>query len=183
MPKGCAMNAKYTFGAYLRLAFAFIWLVTVTAGAYSAQTLQKINQSGCTKLELSVKNEKPVNAEICSAQVTEAYPYKGAFLWGGDVGELPGSVVISIHVFADDKNILVPLSAYSDLGDVHYASLEASDKGFSLNLHGGETATGYDAKLEFENGHLVSRDIESREFPQQVKETTKYLFLKSDGNI
>jgi len=108
----------------------------------------------------------------------ESAPYKGALLWGGDIDVIPTYVLSSVAVHERDESIFVPMSAYGDLGDVKFGSVEATKGGFVIKLHGGGTATGYDATLTFHRGYLVSRAVRSREFPNERNEVTTYAFPK-----
>jgi len=65
----------------------------------------------------------------------------------------------------------IPLfrSAYSDLADVREAVLKTSATGFTLVLHGGETGTGYTARLRFQNGYLVERTVSHNEMGLEEK--------------
>jgi hypothetical protein len=62
--------------------------------------------------------------EILQAKLDPSSPYKDALFWGGDVGEPPQTVLTSIQILQNKKAVFVTLSAYSDLGDVKFASLE-----------------------------------------------------------
>jgi hypothetical protein len=166
----------------LRTLALFAALVLTAVCASAAGTTQTIKPDGRTDLALTRPGMKPVRVALWLEKVETSFPYKDALLWGGDVGVLPLEVVGSIEVYDGDQMIFVPLSAYGDLGDVKLASVDPTARGFALNLHGGATASSYDAKLSFEGGYLVSRSVASREFPQQVREQTSYLFLKRTGN-
>jgi hypothetical protein len=102
--------------------------------------------------------------------------YKDALFWGGDVGELPQTALISIQVQENNEAVFVPLSAYGGLGDVLSASLDSTKTGAALRLHGGHTAASYDAELIFDHGVLVSRIVELRDMPRQRRERTTYTF-------
>jgi hypothetical protein len=160
----------------------FACLVLTAVCTNAAGTTQTIKPDGRTDLALTRPGMNPVRVALWLTKIETSFPYKGALLWGGDVGVLPQEVVSSIEVYDGDQMIFVPLSAYGDLGDVKLASVDSTARGFTLNLHGGATATSYDAKLSFEGGYLTSRSVASREFPQQVREQTSYSFLKRTGN-
>jgi hypothetical protein len=163
-------------------AFAFFVCLVLTAACMNAAgTTQVIKPNGRTDLTLTRRGMKSVRVALCLTKIENTFPYKNSLLWGGDVGELPQQVVISIEVYDGDQIIFVPLSAYGDLGDVKLASLDPTARGVALNLHGGAAATSYDAKLSFEGGYLVSRTVALREFPQQRREETNYSFPKRTG--
>ena len=136
------------------------------------------NPEGPTELAFTQPNGRAVRATVSQAKLTNNYPYTVALLWGGDEGELPHIVLTSIQIRDGDDAMVIPLSAYSDLGDVTGVSIGPTAKGFSLRIHGGRTATSYDVVLTFEHGWLVTRTVALREFPDQRLETTRYKFPK-----
>jgi hypothetical protein len=147
--------SRTTRGRILFLSLACFTVVEVRAN--TAEALQPISPDGHTELTLTQPGPKPIRVVIWSSTITNTLPYKEAILWGGDVGRSPKQVVSLIQVYDGDHALLVPLSAYGDLGDVKSASLDVTAKGFALKLHGGDTATSYDASLTFEKGYLVYR--------------------------
>lgn len=162
-----------------RIVFLLACLALPVLGAQAAEPLQAVNPDGPTKLILK---GPAASVTLWIKKLSSAFPYKNALLWGGDVGELPEDVVSAVQVQAARVGeIFVPLSAYADLGDVKFASLEPTAYGFILRLHGGETATSYDAELVFRNAFLVSRAVTLRENPQESREETTYSFPKRTG--
>jgi hypothetical protein len=131
-----------------------------------------------TELALTRPAATPVNVTVSLTALLSSFPYKNALLWGGDVDQLPKQVVGVVQVSEGDQVVFVPLSAYGDLGDVKFAALNATKDGFTLELHGGNTASEYDAELKFAAGYLVSRKVALREFPNERTETTRYAFPK-----
>jgi len=79
--------------------------------------------------------------------LTRQYPYKNALMWGGDVSVFPKNVIAAIDVRIGNEKIIVPLSAFCDLGDPHHASLEKAERGFKLIVSGGDAAVSYKAAL------------------------------------
>jgi hypothetical protein len=130
-------------------------------------------------VELSLTHPE-VQVTLETIKIPNDFVYKDALFWGGDTGILPGSVVSAIRVRQNSRKLFVPMSAYSDLGDVHSAALLPSPRGFILNLYGGETATEYKAQLRFASGYLLSRVVSSSGFPQNAREETRYSFPKDN---
>jgi hypothetical protein len=166
----------------LRALTLFACLVLPAVCTSAAGITQAIKPDGRTDLALTRSGMKSVRVALWTAKIGNTFPYKDALLWGGDVDELPQQVVSSIEVHDGDQMIFVPLSAYGDLGDLKLGSLDPTVGGFTLSLHGGNTATSYDVKLSFAEGYLVTRIVTLREFPQQRFEKTSYSFPKRTGN-
>ncbi|MDP8986407.1 MAG: hypothetical protein M3N97_15490 [Pseudomonadota bacterium] len=152
-------------------------IATAASGGASGEA---INPNGKTELTLKKSSGDIVRISITQMKTGASAPYKDALLWGGDVDELPTCVLSSMVVHERDESIFVPLSAYGDLGDVKLGSVDATTGGFVIILHGGGTATGYDATLMFSHGYLVSRTVRSREFPKESNEMTTYSFQKGN---
>lgn len=154
--------------------------VLVAVAARAAEAVSEAKPEGSTELRLTLSG-RSVQVVLWLTHIGTGYPYKDALLWGGDVGELPQRIVSSIEIHDGAEMVFVPLSAYGDLGDVKSASLEPTSHGFVLNLHGGNTAASYDARLTFEADYLVARTVTLREFPKQRREDTRYSFPKRTG--
>jgi hypothetical protein len=148
-------------------------LTVVTA----AETLSPVKTKGDTEITYKTPSGNTIRIAISQTKLdAPSFPYKGALLWGGDVGEPPQTVVRSIQIIQNRKAILVPLSAYSDLGDVKFASIEPAKEGFTLRVHGGNTATSYDVTFAFSQGYLRTRTVRNREFPDERWEKTQFSF-------
>ena len=165
----------------IRLKSLIILVLTLvaswTAGAGPADRRHAVRPQGSVDMSLT---QPDVQVTLETIKIPNDFVYKDALLWGGDTGFLPASVVSAIRVRQGARKLFVPMSAYSDLGDVHSAALLPDPSGFILNLYGGETATTYKAQLRFANGYLLSRVVSSGEFPQNAREETRYSFPKDD---
>src|SRR6185369_545721 len=140
---------------------------------------------GVTKLNSHLSDGTPVKVEVQTKNVSSQYPYKNAFMWGGDMqGEgkvlMPKTVITTINVQIGKQKNFVPLSAYCDLGDPHQATLEKAEHGFKLIIIGGETASLYKAELVFNNEYIQRRKVTNSEFPDEVWEETIYSFINKD---
>jgi hypothetical protein len=149
-------------------------VVTVQAGAVVVS--QPIAPEGNTELKLDHVVGRSLSVVISQSKIADSYPYKDALLWGGDVGELPRTVMTGIRIDYGGEAVFVPASAFCDLGDVRQASLVPATRGFVLHLHGGDTAASYDATLRFDHGSITSRTVRLREFPDQRWEKTTFSF-------
>jgi hypothetical protein len=159
---------------------AVLFLVGTPARSIAAETLTAIKAEGTTELSATSQNGNILLVEISQVRLDHSYPYKDALVWGGDVDELPQTVLTSIQISQNKKMVFVPLSAYSDLGDVKFGSIEQTKGGFAVHLHGGNTATGYDATLSISHGYLQTRTVRNREFPDERWDKTRYSFTKGN---
>jgi hypothetical protein len=171
--------------AHQILGFFSLTVVLLLAGkapvVTAAETLSPIKSEGSTELTYEAPSGTIVRVKISQTRLDlSSFPYKDALLWGGDVGEPPQTVLSSIQITQNRKTVFVTLSAYSDLGDVTFASLEPTTEGFALHLHGGNTAASYDATLSFTQGYLRTRAVRLREFPDERWEKTSYSFPKDN---
>lgn len=152
---------------------------TVLVSAAATGPLQTVAAQGPTELKAIRVQGQLVRVLISQGPVSDSVPSKSALVWGGDVGRQPKTVVTSLQVACDNVPVVVPLSAYNDLGDVKFASLAPVSSGFVLNIHGGSTAAAYDAQLTLSCAHLISRSVQHREFPEQRWERTQYSFVEN----
>jgi hypothetical protein len=91
-------------------------LIGKPPGATTAETLSAIKPEGTTELAYKAPGGNIIRVEISQAKIESSFPYKDELLWGGDVGELPETVLTLIQVSQNKKPVFVRLSAYSDLG-------------------------------------------------------------------
>lgn len=111
---------------------------------------------------------------------SSSYPYKKPLMWGGDNFYYPSVVISEIVLIVGKEEILLPFSAYSDLGNPREVTLEIKEKQLIINILGGETACSYSATLIFENGDIVRRKVCNGELPEEVWEETVYSFKKDE---
>ncbi|HEX7340479.1 MAG TPA: hypothetical protein VF271_11180, partial [Rhodanobacteraceae bacterium] len=126
------------------------------------------------KLKVVSENGQRIVVIIQQKKVDKLFLYKSALFWGGDIGDPPESIIADLNVSRGDKPIVVPMTAYVDLGDVHSAFIATSKLGFSLHIMGGNTAGSYTAILYFHHECIAKRVVRSSEFPTQVWEFEHY---------
>lgn len=98
--------------------------------------------------------------------------------WGADLTQ-PKARIKDLEVLLGDKEIWVRYSAFSDLTDPNDIVVKAFDRGFVVQIDGGESAAHYRASLEFEcDGYLTKRRVHSVTFPDEVWEETTYSFIR-----
>jgi hypothetical protein len=136
------------------------------------------------KDKIDIKNKLSdgtlINIKIQRGSILSNFPYKGAFMWGGDIDELPQTVILTIDIKLGKEKIYIPLSAYSDLGDPKQVSLVKELHSIKLIIRGSDAGGSYKAILVFENGYIIRRKVMHMEFPDEVWEETVYSFKKSE---
>jgi len=167
--------SKAAIGWFLSVFFALtLFCCLFTSSVSAGDVLHSVNPTGRTEFSFKDASGAPIAVSLTLLQLDNSYPYRDALLWGGDVGQLPRSVVTGMQIQKNNKTIFIPLSAYSDLGDVKFVSFGAMPHGFRVSLHGGNTATSYDATLFFDGLALIRREVRLRELPEESWERTLY---------
>jgi hypothetical protein len=95
--------------------------------------------------------------------------------WGG-----PDQVIATLEVRIGSDWIPLFRSAYSDLGQVRLVELNTTKGAFFVTIYGGETGTGYSAKLRFKGGFLLGREVRHNEMG--LEEKTEYYPVQDDNN-
>jgi hypothetical protein len=141
---------------------------------------------GVAKLNNQLTDGSPVNIKVWSKKINSTYPYEKAFLWGGDYfGEkkiiMPKSIISKIDIKVRNEKIIVPLSAYSDLGNPKLVLFERTKQGFKLIIEGvGGEETAYKAILEFSGENIQRRRVMLKLFSQEVWQETVYSFVSKE---
>ena len=99
-----------------------------------------------------------------------------AYGWGVE-NSCPTEIIRAVIVKQAGLRQIVPLSAFADLAAPRSVKvLGNGSKNFTLVIVGGEASTSYSAHLKFDGSALVSRKVESGEFPKESNEMTTYKF-------
>ncbi len=144
---------------------------------------------GVAKLSNQLADGTSVKIEVRSKKLMPKYPYERAFLWGGDMmGKdkviMPKTIISMVDIKVGNESVLVPLSAYSDLGNPYQILFEKTKRGFRLIIEGeGGTDTSYKAVLEFSDDNIQRRKVVLGVFPQEVWEETVYSFISRNNNV
>jgi hypothetical protein len=172
------MRRKGSRSAGILIAGTILTAATfVGTSAIAREQSRPLSADGTTELVLSEPAGRPaVRVVVTQSKLESSFPYKAALEWGGDDDVPPRHVLTSILVQEGALKVWVPLSAFGDLGNAKSASLTHTPKGFLLSIHGGDTASAYDAKLVFFHRNLTERTVALREMPNDRQETTKYKF-------
>lgn len=156
----------------------------VSVSSQNAISAEFVN--GIVELSDRLTDGTPIKVKVQKMNLSPDYPYKHAFMWGGDMrgeGEvlMPKTAISAMDVRIGKEKILVPLSAYSDLGNPYQVSLEKADRRFKLIIAGrGGTATSYKAVLEFDDENIQRRKVTLSVFPDEVWEETVYSFIRKN---
>lgn len=172
----------------LRLLIIIIGIVFLNTIPSLVNAEEFIN--GIARLKGTLTNGSVVQIKVYAAKLTSQFPYKNAFMWGGDMESeteaiMPKTVVSAINIKMGNENFFMPLSAYCDLGnpyDVRFENIK--NGGFKLTIagHGGE-ATSYHAVLEFNEENILRKKVFLDTFPDQVWEQTTYSFISKNSKM
>jgi hypothetical protein len=139
-------------------------------------------------LSACLANGDTVRVVIHETQLDPQYPYRNAFVWGGDfepdldsIAVVPPlRVISSVTIHVGTEQLFLPLSAFCDLGDPNDFSLTVADSGFSITITGGQTSSHYKAVLTFDTEMIISREISLFAFPEEVWEKTTFSFIRRE---
>jgi hypothetical protein len=97
--------------------------------------------------------------------------------WGVEQA-CPAKIISSITLEFRGKQVFVPYSAFSDLGNPASISVELDPTGnkYSIKILGGDAATSYVALLKFKSDVLLEKIVRHGEFPDGAWEKTVYKF-------
>jgi hypothetical protein len=140
---------------------------------------------GVLKISDNMNEGTPVQIEVNTGDTRSQYPYRDAFMWGGDMRSeeevvLPRNVITSMNIRIGNKKCIVPFSAYSDLGNPRQISFENTSLGFQLIIIGGDAGSSYKAVLVFNREDIERRKVAHGEFPDEVWEETLYSFIPAN---
>jgi hypothetical protein len=153
----------------------FSILIFITPLIWSAEFVKD-----SAELNSTMSNGKQINVLAIKIALPIDFPYKKAFMWGGDEIKMPSSVLSEVNVRIKDEKIYIPFSAISDLGNPKHIFLENNKDEFSIIINGGDASTSYKAILFFKNNCIYRRKVILSEFPNQVWEESNYSFNQSD---
>jgi len=140
----------------------------------------EFNSKGVAELTGTLNNGKKVKIELKKEKISQNYPYKNAVIWGTIKG-MPTDLIAEITIIEDHKNIFIPLSAYSDLGNLNNASLKIAGNAYHVIIEGGDAGGGYKAIISIEKGKIKQRQVDDLEFEGVIGEKTTYSFY-SESN-
>lgn len=101
-------------------------------------------------------------------------------LWGDDfLAEI--RIVDSVLLKRGDVTIPIPASAFCDLGNVRKLTILPDPRGCTVKLEGGSDGSGYTCAIKIYGDLVASRRVQSKEFPDEAFEETKYHWVPNDG--
>lgn len=92
----------------------------------------------------------------------------------------PCSVLDEVALKVDGRGVVVPRSAFVDLGDVDKATLATAGNQFVLVLEGGDASEAYIAKVRFGQSRVAERAVYSAMETDAPLERTRYFEVESD---
>lgn len=99
-----------------------------------------------------------------------------AYGWGAE-NTCPTEIISAVVVNQGNVRQIVPLSSFADLTSPRTIELIGKGpKSFTLMIIGGDASTAYKAYLRFNGVGLISRRVESGEFPKESNETATYRY-------
>jgi len=92
----------------------------------------------------------------------------------------PCSLVDSIGIIVNDKELFLPRSIYSDLADISTAEISMKQGQFILTLRVGDASESYTTKIYFDNIKVHKRKVFNNFDGQLMQETIYYSSLIMD---
>src|SRR6267154_1849112 len=128
-----------------------------------------IKKPGLYEIKLSPTKETLIR---CSIRIDSYNPnMRHNRCWGSD-WEDPRTIISTIKLWINKTEIAVPLSSYADVSNSNRAELNLTRSGYRLTIRGGDAATSYQAAINFCENSVISRKIQSGEFPDEAWEMT-----------
>ena len=151
----------------LTMALISIWQVG-RAGEKNRDV--PIKAVGITTMRTNVGG-MDVNANIDSISIGGADAR--AALCAGSVHQCSG--VKKIGILVNGRQIIIPVSVFSDLADLRVGRIVGSGKGAKLVLMGGNQSESYRVDIEFDDTRVISRTVSSLlEYDRPLERTVYY---------
>lgn len=157
----------------------FIFLIIAFAVSCVLQANVSHAEGALFKKDGVLRSGAKVGVFVSVSEYVADDPMYSAPLWWGAELSPPRTFIKQLTVRVGENEGLVRFSAYSDLVNINSVDLAVDEKGPSIVIDGGETATHYKAVIYFDNeGFLLRRKVYSPSFPDEVWEETKYSFIR-----
>lgn len=87
----------------------------------------------------------------------------------------PCSVIDSLQIRINNKELFVPRSVFADLADINGAHLTPTNEGYVLTLDCGDASDSYNVKIFFNKKMINKRSMTSNETKKIIQKTTYFL--------
>lgn len=155
----------------VRFCFLYLWLCC-SCPAIQAQT-HRVQVDGETTVRQNIGRQEIV-ASLRTWSVPEQLRKTGVSFAQCSGSRVPCLLTEKMAVSINGTAIPLPRSAYADLGDVSTVELKSADYSIVLLVHGGDASESYMAKLIFERGALIKRELYSSEDSAHPVEISRY---------
>ncbi|HEX4138981.1 MAG TPA: hypothetical protein VHY09_01435 [Candidatus Methylacidiphilales bacterium] len=165
------------FRQLLLLAGSLLLLGSFAGTAFASEIIARPDANGIIRLDSKMIDGRALHVRIMLRRTNQTDREEARFLdehnlgsdwWGGNL--VPDHIISTFEVRVGKEEVPLFRSAYADLSDVRIAKLDASKSGFSISVCGGETGTGYIARIEFEGPYLKGREVSHNEMGLQEKD-------------
>lgn len=134
-------------------------------------------EKGVASTSLLLGPSDLVRVSVKTIELPYSYPYSKAYSWGGDEVSPPKRIIENLEVVRNSHRVLIPLSAFVDLGNPRIIELvKLPAHGYRLIIGGGDAAGSYTACLDFMGDEIIQRKVTNSEFPKEVWEKTVFSF-------
>jgi hypothetical protein len=156
------------------------WLLLLSATAALASAGTQSRNDGLAASTVSAGKRVQVSVEV--ETLTYESPLRGQ-VWGCDdcgggtrVSDARTTHVTKLDLREGKKQIIVPLSAYADLGNPTAITFRKEAKGLVFVIEGGDTTIGhgYEASFFLETGAIMRRRVVLKGDPNESWEETRY---------
>lgn len=98
-------------------------------------------------------------------------------MWWGGSESSPKLVACQFEIWYKGRRVPVPRSVFADLSSINEVSMKPGKSGMTFVVEGGDADDGFDCLIRLRNGVVVSRRVQSGEFPTNFYEETKYVSI------
>lgn len=139
--------------------------------------------SSCSTLNLSKAQRYNFSEMLGEKEVVVVVEIKNnvnsicqdCIFWGGQ----PQNLIQNFSVRVNGKESFIRYSSFSDLSNIKDVQFLILEKGFLVEIDGGNSSSHYLANLFFDKeGYLVSRKVYNPAFFDEVWEQTEYSFIR-----
>ncbi len=147
-------------------------LCVLLIGKASPTTGTAIKQSRLCEIQLTGTHGSNIRIIIDCVQYTKHIPYNNPLVWGalGSPGVLD-RIISDFVVTIDGRELMVPLSSYSDLANVNRCYASGNKAELDLVLYGSSQYSEYSVHLFFDELGVVRRRVSDLTLGEAWEET------------